>query len=101
MHGADAQDVGLVGLLSSANAAVAVMTNMEADDIKDIGKMFDFTYKNYSVFANRIRKSLLLSLKNADLQMVSSNRNLRKGINSFRCVNIHTFCLYSHLLIDI
>lgn len=34
---ADVPGVVPVRLLSSANAAVAVMANMEADDIKDIG----------------------------------------------------------------
>lgn len=102
LQGVDAQDVVFVGPLSSANAAVAVMPNMEAEDIKDIGgKMFGFTYKNYSVFANRIRNSLLLSLKNDDLQIGPSDRNPRKGINSFHYVNIHTSCLSIHLLKDI
>lgn len=92
-EGADAQGVVLVRLLSSANATAAAMANMEADDIEDIGlaRRLNLHIRTTLCLPTGSGTLFLLSLKNADLRIGSSNRNLRKGINSFHCVNIHTF----------
>ena len=93
LQGEDAPGVVLVRLLSSANAAVAVMANMEADNIKDIGlaRYLNLHIRTTLCLPTGSGTLFLLNLKNADLRSGSSNRNLRKGINSFQCVNIHTF----------
>lgn len=95
LQGADAPGVVFVRLLSSANAAVAVMANMEADNIKDIGlaRHLILHIRTTLCLPTVSGTLFLLNLKNADLQSGSSNRNLRKGLNSFHCVNIHIFFL--------